>query len=187
MSPDEPQAPYGLTKSASVATSETKKFLPLSTYASSSYSMQPTRSNQTTEGAFDPLAPQVSLSPAHSLNAMGSNTGGPANHVAGSTAGVSVAGSTYQEQQQSQPQAPSQFGIPSVKPVVDDHDRLWAEIDILSETESIAQQAAMNKSFFGADHAQALSELRKAQTELVRAMAQGEKRAGEEHYQSLWE
>lgn len=82
----------------------------------------------------------------------------------------------------------SQFGIPSVKPVVDDHDRLWAEIDILNETESIAQQAAVNKSFFGADHAQALGELRKAQTELVRAMAVGDKRMGlEQQYQSLWE
>lgn len=187
MSLDEPQAPYGLTKTASVETTETKKYLPFNTFASSSYSMQPTRSNQTTEGAFDPLAPQISASPAQSLNAMGGSTAGHPTQVAGSTAGVSVAGSTYQDQQQTQPQGPSQFGIPSVKPVVDDHDRLWAEIDILSETESIAQQAAMNKSFFGADHAQALSELRKAQTELVRAMAQGEKRAGEEHYQSLWE
>lgn len=80
------------------------------------------------------------------------------------------------------------IGIPSVKPVVDDHDRLWAEIDILNETESIAQQAALNKSFFGKDHAEALGELRKAQTELVRAMALGDKRMGlEQQYQNLWE
>lgn len=88
----------------------------------------------------------------------------------------------YQE-----PSGSGQFGIPSVRPNVDNQDRLWAEMDILGETAAIAQQAAQNKSFFGTDHAQALAELRKAQTELVRTMAQGEKRTGEQQYQSLWE
>lgn len=60
-------------------------------------------------------------------------------------------------------------------------------MDILGETEAIAQQAAQNKSFFGSEYAQALSDLRKAQTELVMAMAQGDKRMSEQGYQNLWE
>ncbi|KAF5132691.1 hypothetical protein DV495_001039 [Geotrichum candidum] len=76
--------------------------------------------------------------------------------------------------------------IPSVKPVVDEHDRLWSEIDILSETESIAHQARANRSFFGPEHAKALRELRTAQRDLVRAMG-GKDRRREDYYQSLWE
>lgn len=81
----------------------------------------------------------------------------------------------------------SQFGIPSVKPIVNDHDRMWAEVEILQETEAIARQAEQNGSFFGTDHAQALNDLRQAQSELVKAMAQGDKRMGQEQYQNLWE
>lgn len=76
--------------------------------------------------------------------------------------------------------------IPSVKPVVDEHDRLWSEMDILPETESIAHQARTNGSFFGPEHANALRELRAAQRELVRAMASKDRRQ-EDYYQPLWE
>lgn len=94
------------------------------------------------------------------------------------------------------PQQPERNGeIPSVKPVVDNHDRLWAEIDVLNDAGEMAQQAKTNKSFFGPNHAQALEQLRSAQSNLVQVLAESEQQkqkqkqptTDSDNHSTLWE
>ncbi|CAN6672855.1 hypothetical protein TRVA0_047S00540 [Trichomonascus vanleenenianus] len=84
--------------------------------------------------------------------------------------------------------APAGEEIPSVRPVVDNHDRLWAEIDVLDDAAEMARQASMNGgSFFGKAHAEALEKLRQAQTELVTSMAITHAKNDKDNYRNTWE
>lgn len=80
-----------------------------------------------------------------------------------------------------------QYGISSVKPVVDQHDRMWAELDVLDEVEMAANDTIKNMSFFGQQHAEVLKELQQSQLELIKSMSLGDKRIDKGQYQSLWE
>jgi hypothetical protein len=77
--------------------------------------------------------------------------------------------------------------IPSVRPVVDAHDRLWAEMDVLDDAAELARQVKTNGSFFGPAHAEALANLRNAQIELAQMTAEAEKRHDRSQYRILWE
>lgn len=79
------------------------------------------------------------------------------------------------------------FAIPSVKPVVDQHDRMWAELDVLDEVEMAAHETEANKSFFGESHAKVLAELQQSQLELVKCISLADKRVEKDRYESLWE
>ncbi|VVT47470.1 uncharacterized protein SAPINGB_P001727 [Magnusiomyces paraingens] len=80
-----------------------------------------------------------------------------------------------------------QYGISSVKPVVDQHDRMWAELDVLDEVEVAANETEANTSFFGEMHAKVLADLQISQLELIKSMSLGDKRIDKGQYQSLWE
>lgn len=80
-----------------------------------------------------------------------------------------------------------QYAIPSVKPVVDQHDRMWAELDVLDEVEIAASETEANMSFFGDSHAKVLAELQQSQLELIKSISVADKRVEKDQYQSLWE
>lgn len=80
-----------------------------------------------------------------------------------------------------------EYLIPSVKPVVDQHDRMWAELDVLDEVEMAAEETRANKSFFGESHAKVLEQLQKSQLDLIKCISVADKRVEKDRYQSLWE
>lgn len=109
-------------------------------------------------------------------------------------AGTSRAGSIMtmpviqpQQTQATTPALQQQYGISSVKPVVDQHDRMWAELDVLDEVELAANETEANTSFFGEMHAKVLADLQLSQLELIKSMSLGDKRIDKGQYQSLWE
>lgn len=77
--------------------------------------------------------------------------------------------------------------IASVKPVVDKHDRLWSEIDVLDDAAAMAQQTRRDRSFFGPAHAEALDNLRNAQIQLAQVMAETTHKHDTSEYRALWE
>jgi hypothetical protein len=77
--------------------------------------------------------------------------------------------------------------FPSVTPVVDDHDRAWAEMDVLDDAIEMARQIKANKSFFGTEHAQAMDQLRSKQTELAQLMSQTDLKHDKSQYTNLWQ
>lgn len=98
--------------------------------------------------------------------------------------------STQSQQQKDQlpGEQPQQFEqMPSVKPVIDDHDRAWAEIEVLDDAVEMAHQIKANKSFFGSEHAEAMDQLRSQQTELAQLMSDSDLRHHKAQYKSLWE
>lgn len=92
-------------------------------------------------------------------------------------------------QVQYQPSDHAQVGqqFPSVTPVVDDHDRAWAEMDVLDDAVEMAHQIKANKSFFGTEHAEAMDQLRSKQTELAQLMSQTDLRHDKSQYTNLWQ
>ncbi|ANB12565.1 hypothetical protein AWJ20_822 [Sugiyamaella lignohabitans] len=77
--------------------------------------------------------------------------------------------------------------IPSVKPVVNSHDRLWSEVDVLDDAADLASRVKANGSFFGPAHSKALDQLRHAQVELAQMTAEAEKQQDRAKYRVLWE
>lgn len=102
------------------------------------------------------------VNPGGSHSALPTGTGGPPsimtgpNGGAGPSGGINLVG-----------------GISSVKPVVDQNDRLWAELDVLDEVEIAAEETDANGSFFSEAHAKVLRELQQAQLELIKSMSLG--------------
>lgn len=92
---------------------------------------------------------------------------------------------SFHTQYQDQPQPGQQF--PSVTPVVDDHDRAWAEMDVLDDAIEMAHQIKANKSFFGTEHGQAMEQLRSKQTELAQLMSQTNLKHDKSQYTNLWQ
>lgn len=80
---------------------------------------------------------------------------------------------------------PETAHIPSVRPVIDTHDRLWAQVDVLDEIGQHANEAQAKESFFTDEHAEALNHLRHAQMELAQLMEAGSKKH-EESSRILW-
>uniref|UniRef100_A0A060TI60 ARAD1D43868p n=1 Tax=Blastobotrys adeninivorans TaxID=409370 RepID=A0A060TI60_BLAAD len=76
--------------------------------------------------------------------------------------------------------------IQPVTPTQDSHDRLWAEIDVLDDVSTLAQETTQS-GFFGAEHSEAVDKLRKAQATLVDMMLEAEKRNDVALYKSVWE
>jgi hypothetical protein len=76
--------------------------------------------------------------------------------------------------------------IPSVKPVVDNHDRLWAEMKVLDDVEKAAEESKGSGSFFRASHAEAMANLQAAQLELARVMADRDEAQNLAQYRTLW-
>ncbi|ODQ66047.1 hypothetical protein NADFUDRAFT_42032 [Nadsonia fulvescens var. elongata DSM 6958] len=73
------------------------------------------------------------------------------------------------------------------KPSIDYHDMLWAEMDILDDVKSMAQQTITNGSFFGKKHAEALEQLKKAQVRLAHEICSNDKQIGEYDHRKIWE
>jgi chromatin segregation and condensation protein Rec8/ScpA/Scc1 (kleisin family) len=90
--------------------------------------------------------------------------------------------STSTEKREPQPNE-----VPSVNPIVDAHDRLWSEIDVLDDVAEMANQTKQSKSFFGQAHAESIEKLRNAQTELAQIMTQIDQRHDKSKYRSIWE
>jgi hypothetical protein len=77
--------------------------------------------------------------------------------------------------------------IASVKPVIDEHDRLWSEIDVLDDAAEMAEQTRQDRSFFGVAHAETLDNLRNAQIQLAQVMAETKNIHDTSEYRALWE
>lgn len=80
---------------------------------------------------------------------------------------------------------PETTHIPSVRPVIDTHDRLWAQVDVLDEIGQHATEAQAKESFFTDEHAEALNNLRHAQMDLAKLMEAGSMKH-EESSRILW-
>lgn len=65
--------------------------------------------------------------------------------------------------------------VPRAKPPVDYQDMLWTQIDILDDVRRMAQQTSTDGSFFSAEHARAVAELRGSQTALLNDLKSCEK------------
>ncbi|KAJ8103236.1 hypothetical protein POJ06DRAFT_65827 [Lipomyces tetrasporus] len=64
--------------------------------------------------------------------------------------------------------------LPTIRPVVDTHDTMWADLDIMEDIEEVAEQVANEGNFFGQTHVTALEDLQQAQIELTTTMDKGE-------------
>lgn len=77
--------------------------------------------------------------------------------------------------------------IPSVKPVVDNHDRLWDETKVLDEVDDMAADPKLSGSLFRAGHAEAMANLQAAQLDLAQAMAERDATQNVAQYRTLWQ
>lgn len=82
---------------------------------------------------------------------------------------------------------PSLDSIGPDHPVVDQHDRMWAEVDVLDDAQKLASQVKTSGSFFGPAHAQALENLRRGQIELAQKTADVEAHRTRQEFNDLWE
>ncbi|KAK9368348.1 hypothetical protein V1509DRAFT_623819 [Lipomyces kononenkoae] len=64
--------------------------------------------------------------------------------------------------------------LPKVRPIVDTHDAMWADLDIMQDIEEAADQVDKEGNFFGEVHVNALENLQRAQMELAMTMEKGE-------------
>ncbi|KAK9453486.1 hypothetical protein V1511DRAFT_504883 [Dipodascopsis uninucleata] len=58
--------------------------------------------------------------------------------------------------------------------VVDSHDAIWSELDVMEDIDRISEQVSTAGNFFGSKHRKALDSLHKSQLELLSTMAKGE-------------
>ncbi|CDR42604.1 CYFA0S10e00166g1_1 [Cyberlindnera fabianii] len=65
--------------------------------------------------------------------------------------------------------------VPRARPAVDYQDMLWTQIDILDDVRRMADQTSTDGSFFSAEHARALNELRDTQYALLNDLKACEK------------
>ncbi|KAK9362483.1 hypothetical protein V1504DRAFT_448618 [Lipomyces starkeyi] len=64
--------------------------------------------------------------------------------------------------------------LPTVRPIVDSHDAIWADLDIMDDIEEVAEQVDNEGNFFGEVHVNALEDLQQRQIELATTMEKGE-------------
>ncbi|KAK9346849.1 hypothetical protein V1522DRAFT_403211 [Lipomyces starkeyi] len=64
--------------------------------------------------------------------------------------------------------------LPTVRPIVDSHDAMWADLDIMDDIEEVAEQVDNEGNFFGEVHVNALEDLQQRQIELATTMEKGE-------------
>lgn len=73
------------------------------------------------------------------------------------------------------------------QPIVDQHDRMWAEVDVLDDAQKLANQVKVTGSFFGPAHAEALENLRQGQIELAHKTADVEAHKNQQQFNELWQ
>ncbi|KAK9451649.1 uncharacterized protein V1518DRAFT_409151 [Limtongia smithiae] len=73
------------------------------------------------------------------------------------------------------------------RPVVDLHDAIWADLDIMDDIESVSQEVSDEGNFFGASHVAALADLQATQIELATAMENNEASIGSIDQSKLWD
>ncbi|KAK9237550.1 hypothetical protein V1525DRAFT_403512 [Lipomyces kononenkoae] len=64
--------------------------------------------------------------------------------------------------------------LPKARPIVDTHDAMWADLDIMQDIEEAADQVDKEGNFFGEVHVKGLENLQQAQIELAMTMEKGE-------------
>ncbi|KAK9390854.1 hypothetical protein V1515DRAFT_591795 [Lipomyces mesembrius] len=64
--------------------------------------------------------------------------------------------------------------LPTVRPIVDSHDAMWADLDIMEDIDEVAEQVDNEGNFFGGVHVNALEDLQQTQIELATTMEKGE-------------
>lgn len=76
--------------------------------------------------------------------------------------------------------------IPSIRPSVDNQDKLWTQIDVLDDVRQMVKDISQRGSFFDFDHANCIENLKASQLKLLKQMRTLEETMDDEDYQGIW-
>lgn len=76
--------------------------------------------------------------------------------------------------------------IPSMRPTIDNQDKLWTQIDVLDDVRQMEKDISQRGSFFDSDHTNCIEKLKNSQLKLLSQMRTLEQTMDDEDYQGVW-